>query len=73
MASKIVEEYGNDRAAQALQQGIKQGIQQGAQQQAIETAIRMIKRKLPVDDIAEFTGLTIEEIQKLQEQESQEK
>ena len=69
MASKIVEEYGNDRAAEALQQGI----QQGAQQQAIETAIRMIKRKLPVDDIAEFTGLTIEEIQKLQEQESQEK
>lgn len=66
MASKIVEEYGNDRAAQALQQGIKQGIQQGAQQQAIETATRMLKKNVPLDDIADFTGLTVEKIRGLQ-------
>ena len=63
MASKIVEEYGNDRAAEALQIGIKQG----AQQQAIETAIKMLKKDFSVNDILEFTGLAIEEIQKLQE------
>ena len=69
MASKIVEEYGNDRAAEALQQGIKQGIkqgiEQGALQQAIETAARMLKKNVPVDDIAEYTGLTVEKILEL--------
>ena len=69
MASKIVEEYGNDRAAEALQQGIKQGIkqgiEQGALQQAIETANRMLRKNVPVDDIAEYTGLTVEKILEL--------
>ncbi len=62
MASKIVEEYGNVRAAEALQQGIKQG----AQQQAIETATRMLKKNVPLDDISDFTGLTVEKIRGLQ-------
>lgn len=35
---KVVEEYGDDRAAEAL----KQGIQQGAQKKAIENALTMI-------------------------------
>ena len=35
---KAVEEYGDDRAAEAL----KQGIQQGAQKKAIENALTMI-------------------------------
>ena len=64
MASKIVEEYGNDRAAEAL----KQGIEQGALQQAIETAARMLKKNVPVDDIAEYTGLTVEKILELKNQ-----
>ena len=34
----VVEEYGDDRAAEAL----KQGIQQGAQKKAIENALTMI-------------------------------
>ncbi len=32
MASQIVEEYGDERAAEALQKGIAQGIQHGLQQ-----------------------------------------
>ena len=62
MASKIVEEYGDERAAQAL----KQGIQQGARQKAEETAINMLKKHYPIKDIAELTGLTEERIQELQ-------
>ena len=65
MASKIVEEYGDERAAQALKQGIQQGIQQGARQKAEETAINMLKNEYPVVDIAELTGLPLEEVQKL--------
>ena len=62
MASKIVEEYGDERAAAALQQGI----QQGAQQKAEETAINMLKKGYPVKDTAELTGLTEEKILELQ-------
>ena len=39
MASKIVEEYGDERAAEAL----KQGIQQGEQKKAVEAALILIK------------------------------
>ncbi len=60
MASKIVEEYGNDRAAEAFKQG--------AEQQAIETATRLLKKNVPVDDIAEYTGLTVEKILELKNQ-----
>ena len=65
MASKIVEEYGDERAADAF----KQGIQQGAQQQAIETAINMLKKETyPVKEIAELTGLSVEKVLELQQQ-----
>ena len=69
MASKIVEEYGDERAAEALQQGIKQGIKQGAQQQAAEAAINLIKMKiLTPEQIAQAQGLPLEKVLELQEQ-----
>ena len=61
MASKIVEEYGDIRAAEALQQGI----QQGAQQKAIETARNFKAKNVDINIIAECTGLSVEEVQKL--------
>lgn len=69
MASKIVEEYGDERAAEALKQGIQQGIQQGAQQKAIEAAINLIKMKLGTpEQIAQAQGLPLEKVLELQEQ-----
>ena len=65
MASKIVEEYGDIRAAEALKQGIQQGIQQGAQQNAEETAKRMLQGKLTPDETALYTGLPIEKVLEL--------
>ena len=47
MASRIVEEYGDERAAEALQQGIHQG----AQQQAEEIARKALAMKLPPEQI----------------------
>ena len=69
MASKIVEEYGDERAAEALKQGIQQGIQQGAQQRAIEAAINLIKMKLGTpEQIAQAQGLPLEKVLELQQQ-----
>ena len=65
MASKIVEEYGDERAAEALQQGIQQGIQQGAQQQAEEIARKALAMKLPPEQVSQLTGLSKERILEL--------
>ena len=59
----IYEEGKNDGIAQ----GISQGISQGAEQAKIETAKNMLLKFIPVDVIAECTGLTIETVQKLVE------
>ena len=62
MASKIVEEYGDIRAAEALQQGI----QQGEQQKAIEDAIEFLKEKIAPEIIAKCVKLPIEKVLELQ-------
>lgn len=62
MVSKIVEEYGDQRAAEALQQGIQQGLQQKAE----EIASKMLRKDKPVSDISDFTGLPLEKVLELQ-------
>ena len=62
MASQIVEEYGDARAAEAL----KIGIQQGEQKKAVEDATNMIKKKYPTSDIVEIIGLSLAEVEALQ-------
>ena len=64
MVSKIVEEYGDIRAAEAL----KLGIQQGEQKKAEETAINMLKKKYTPSDISEMTGLALKHVNQLQKQ-----
>ncbi len=51
-----------------LNQGIKQGIDQGASAANRTTALRMLKRgKLTIPEIAEDTGLSVEEVELLAE------
>ncbi|MBO4532586.1 MAG: hypothetical protein IKX70_02245 [Treponema sp.] len=70
MASKIVEEYGDERAAQALQQGI----QQGTHQKAIEAAKNLLRMGLGThEQIAQAQGLTLEKVQELAEEVAAEK
>ena len=59
MASKIVEEYGDERAAEAL----KQGIQQGLQLKAIEAALVLIKDfNLKPEEAAQKIGAPLEAV-----------
>ena len=48
-----------------VSQGISQGIQQGSQQKAIETAKNLFLKNIPMDIIAECTGLSIDFIKTL--------
>lgn len=57
---KIVEEYGDERAAEAFKQG--------AWQTAIENAIKMLKKEYPVNDIVEISGLSLEKILEMQKE-----
>ena len=45
--------------------GISLGITQGAYQKAVETARNLLSKNIPQIVIAECTGLSIEEIEKL--------
>jgi predicted transposase/invertase (TIGR01784 family) len=45
--------------------GLSQGITQGAHQKAVETAKKFLAMGLSVEQVADGTGLSIEEIEKL--------
>lgn len=49
--------------------GVKKGVEQGKKQQALQIAMNLVKKGvLDVQEIAELTGLSVEEIQKLRNQ-----
>lgn len=48
-----------------FEQGIELGIQKGIQKEKLKTAENLLGKKIPVIDIAEITGLSVEEIEKL--------
>ena len=62
MVSQIVEEYGDERAAAALQQGI----QQGTQQKAIADAINLLKEGDSPEKVSRCIGLPLEKVLELQ-------
>ena len=47
------------------ERGISIGLSQGAHQKAVETAKSMMQRNISIDIVAECTGLSPEEIEKL--------
>ena len=53
---------------EAFRLGKEEGISEGAEQKAIETAKKFIKMGLPLEQIAEGTGLSIEVVQQLAEE-----
>ena len=60
--------YEHDRAScinEGYQNGLEQGISQGAYQNKLETAIAFKKMGIAIEKIAEGTGLSKEEIEKL--------
>ena len=54
-----------DGIQQGISQGLSQGIAQGELQKAIETAKNMLKDNIDLCIIQKYTGLPVEEIEKL--------
>ena len=51
---------------EGIAQGITQGIMQGIAQNRVETARKFLAMKLPPEQVAEGTGLSLEEVKKLE-------
>ena len=67
LAEQDAEKRGyNAGVADGISQGIAQGILQGAEQAKIETAKNLISKLIPVNIVAECTGLTIEQVKEIQ-------
>ena len=52
-------------AEQLIEKGIEKGIKKGIEKGKIEDAKKMLIKKYPIDDIADITGLSVQEIKKL--------
>jgi predicted transposase/invertase (TIGR01784 family) len=67
--NRIDREYAELRAqeaqAKAKAEGIAEGVEKGNTEKALEIACKMKKAGRPFSEIAEFTGLTSEAIEKL--------
>ncbi|MBQ8211389.1 MAG: hypothetical protein IJZ27_02525 [Treponema sp.] len=50
---------------QGREQGLQQGLEQGIKQSKIEIAKKSLEKNLPLETISEITGLSIKEIQEL--------
>ena len=50
------------------EQGVIEGIEQGVEQNKNEIAKNMLNFNVPIKDISKYTGLAIEEIEKLKEE-----
>jgi predicted transposase/invertase (TIGR01784 family) len=61
MLRTSIKKYGK----QLLQEGIQEGIEKGIRKKAVETARILLFKKMPLNEIAEITGLTTEEIKML--------
>lgn len=57
---------------EAKEEGIEEGIERGIEQGKMDVALNLLRRNFPVEEIAEITGLSIEQIQTLQAQSSTE-
>ena len=50
---------------QGIEQGIKQGIEQGIEQGIKKNVMNMHKKDYPLEEIAEITEITVEDVKKI--------
>lgn len=61
--SEMFYEKGQEQGLkQGLQQGLEQGLDQGRRQEKLLIAMNMLKANKPLEEVALFTGLSIEEL-----------
>lgn len=68
---KAMEDLWNEAANEGKKEGLKEGLKEGKKESQKETAFRMLAAgTLTLEQIAEFSGLTIEEVKQIQKEKS---
>jgi len=49
----------------AREEGVEEGMEKGRRSQAIDTAKSLLEGGIGVDDVAKYTGLTVDEVLRL--------
>ncbi len=62
---KMKKEIRLEGMQEGMQRGIEKGVQKGIREKSLETASALLKKKMSAKEIAEITGLSVEEIKKL--------
>ena len=63
--SRILEEMRNEAAEKAKAEGRAEGKAEGNHEKAVSTSLKMLAKGYEAEEIAEITGLSLEEVQKL--------
>lgn len=58
----------SDQLASGRREGLREGLQEGKREHAVEMARKMLADKLPIEKIAEYSGLSLEDVHKLEGQ-----
>ncbi|NLJ10382.1 MAG: hypothetical protein GX438_08595 [Treponema sp.] len=65
MLATTVKQWEQDLVQQGLQQGLQKGLLEGEKRKALATARKLKQKGMSIHEIAELTGLSIDEVQKL--------
>jgi predicted transposase/invertase (TIGR01784 family) len=65
MLATTVKQWEQDLVQQGLQQGMQKGLLEGEKRKALATARKLKQKGMSIHEIAELTGLSIDEVQKL--------
>jgi len=65
--SVIYQEILQEGLDEGREQGIQQGIQEGIEREKREVALKLLQEGMSIEKVASITGLSVEEVQKLQE------
>ena len=63
--SRILEEMRNEAAEKAKAEGRAEGKAEGNHEKAVSTSLKMLAKGYEAEEIAEITGLSLEEVRKL--------
>ena len=65
MLATTLKQWEQDLVQQGLQQGMQKGLLEGEKRKALATARKLKQKGMSIHEIAELTGLNIDEVQKL--------
>ncbi len=62
----LITEYDEERTKRLfIKEGERKGIEKGSNERARETALRMLEDGMPIESVAKYSGLTVDEVREL--------